>query len=280
MFCEIYKRFNIKRGVIKLGFYLLTIILLIYFLFPFIWMILTSLKTSVEVTTYPPVWIFRPSWAAYQKILFETDFIRYLINSSIISVIAVITGVALALPAAYSIVRYKQNKISLLILLVRIIPAMSYMLPLFIIYQYLGIIDTYLGLILVHLIIVLPLSVWILMGFIEDIPKELEDAAAIDGCSRTGTFFKIVVPLLKPGIIVVTILSLIGTWNCFIFFLVLGGHRTITLPMSVYNFISFEYIDFPALTAAAALMILPIMILAVVLQRYLIRGLTFGAVKG
>jgi multiple sugar transport system permease protein len=149
-----------------------------------------------------------------------------------------------------------------------------------VIYRQLGLINTHAGIILTHIIVVLPLVIWIMAGFFEDVPRELEEAAMLDGCSRVGTFLRIVLPLSRPGIVAATILSFIASWNNFIFVLILGGKDTITLPMAVYSFVSFEDVNWGGLTAAATIITLPILALALLVQRHLTRGLTMGAIRG
>jgi multiple sugar transport system permease protein len=136
------------------------------------------------------------------------------------------------------------------------------------------------GIAFAHIIVTLPLVIWIMIGFFEDVPRELEEAALIDGCSLTGIFFRIVLPLSKPAIVAATILGFIASWNNFIFVLILGGRNTVTLPMAVYSFVSFEDINWGGLTAAATIITLPILALSLMVQRHLAGGLTVGAVKG
>ena len=145
---------------------------------------------------------------------------------------------------------------------------------------FLGLINTYTGIIATHIIVVLPTIIWIMTGFFEDVPRELEDAALIDGCSRMSAFFRIILPLSRPGIVAVVILSFIASWNNFIFVLILGGNHTATLPLAVYSFMSFEDVNWGGLNAAATLITLPILLLSLLVQKQLARGLTMGAVKG
>ena len=137
-----------------------------------------------------------------------------------------------------------------------------------------------LGLIIIQLTLVVPMAIWVMLGFFEDVPAELEEAARIDGASRLGAFFRIALPLCAPGTAVATILGLIASWNNFTFVLILGGGKTTTLPMAVYRFMVFEDIKFGPLAAAAALLTLPIIVLALSVQKYLVSGLSMGAVKG
>jgi multiple sugar transport system permease protein len=256
------------------------LVLLAFFLFPLVWMILSSFKTNVEVTAYPPLWLFRPTLQNYADVFANNPFFSYVVNSTIVAVMAVGIGLLCGLPAAYTMARYRQASLGFLFLMVRILPGIAFLVPLFVIYRRLGLIDTIGGIVLAHITIVLPLVIWIMAGFFEDIPRELEEAAMIDGCSRVGTFVRIVLPLSKPGIVAATILSFIASWNNFIFVLILGGDNTVTLPMAVYSFVSFEDVNWGGLTAAATVITVPILVLSLVVQRYLAGGLTMGAVKG
>ena len=261
-------------------FYGTLIGLLAFFLFTLVWMILSSLKTNVQATAYPPIWLFRPTLQNYVDVFTKNPFFSYMLNSTIIAGAAVGIGLVCGLPAAYSMARHRQAALGFLVLMVRILPGIAFLVPLFVIYRRLGLINTLGGIVLTHVIVVLPLVIWIMAGFFEDIPRELEEAALIDGCSRVGTFVRIVLPLSKPGIVAATILSFIASWNNFIFVLILGGKDTITLPMAVYSFVSFEDVNWGGLTAAATIITVPILVLSLIVQRYLAGGLTMGAVKG
>lgn len=269
-----------ERGADRALFGATLLVLLVFFLFPLVWMILSSLKTNVEVTAYPPLWLFRPTLQNYTDVFANNPFFSYVVNSTIVAVLAVGIGLLCGLPAAYTMARYRQASLGFLFLMVRILPGIAFLVPLFVIYRRLGLIDTIGGIVLAHITIVLPLVIWIMAGFFEDIPRELEEAAMIDGCSRVGTFVRIVLPLSKPGIVAATILSFIASWNNFIFVLILGGDNTVTLPMAVYSFVSFEDVNWGGLTAAATVITVPILVLSLVVQRYLAGGLTMGAVKG
>ncbi len=271
---------RLTKVIENIFFYALLLLLLAFFLFLFIWMVMSSFKTIVQITAYPPLWVFQPTFQNYVDVFTKNPFLKYILNSTIIASAAVGIGLVFGLPAAYSLARFKQARLGFIILLVRILPGIVFLVPLFMIYRRLGLINTYTGIIATHVIIVLPTIIWIMAGFFEDIPRELEDAAMIDGCSRFAAFFRILLPLSRPGIVAVVILSFIASWNNFIFVLILGGKRTITLPMAVYSFMSFEDVNWGGLNAAATIITLPIIILALVVQRQLARGLTLGAVKG
>ncbi|MCC7449663.1 MAG: carbohydrate ABC transporter permease [Anaerolineae bacterium] len=260
-------------------FYGLTGLLLAAFMFVFVWMILTSFKHPRDVTVYPPSLIFEPTLDNYAGVLQKTPFFKQMGNSTIVAVGSVALALILGLPASYAIARYKLRFLSLTILVVRMIPTMVFMLPLFVIYRSLGLIDTHLGLIISHMILSLPMTIWVMMSFFEDVPVDLEDQARVDGCNRWGAFRRIALPLALPGMVVTTILAFIYSWNNFIFVLILGGVNTNTLPMAVFSFMGIEQLNFGGVAAVASLLSLPIIILAIIVQRWLVAGLTLGAVK-
>jgi len=181
---------------------------------------------------------------------------------------------------AYSIAKYRQGKIGMLILLARMTPFVSYLLPWYIIFRYLKLIDTYTALTLTHLIITLPMVAWLMVAFFESVPAELEDAAMIDGCSRWQSFMRIVLPLVRNGIATSAIMSFIFSWNNFMFALVLSGANTKTLPVAIFNFVSYASIDWGSLMSAAVIVTVPIMVIALFTQKYVVSGLTAGATKG
>ncbi len=273
-------RRRVARIIEGIVFYVTLSSLLLFFLFTLGWMILSSFKSNVQVTAYPPLWVFRPTLQNYVGVFTKNPFFSYMLNSTIIAVTAVGVGLVCGLPAAYSMARHRQAALGFFVLTARILPGIAFLVPLFVIYRQLGLINTHVGIILTHIIVVLPMIVWIMAGFFEDIPRDLEDAALIDGCSRVATFARIVLPLSLPGIVAATILSFIASWNNFIFVLILGGKNTITLPMAVYSFVSFEDVNWGGLTAAATIITVPILALSLVVQRFLAGGLTMGAIKG
>ena len=248
-------------------------------LFVFVWMIMTGLKTGVQNIAYPPKFIFRPTLENFQAVFQQHHFFRYLINSLIIATLATGLSLVLGLPAAYSIAKYRQGKIGMIILLARMTPFVSYLLPWYIIFRYLKLIDTYTALTLTHLIITLPMVAWLMVTFFESVPAELEDAAMIDGCSRLKSFLIIVLPLVRNGIATSAIMAFIFSWNQFLFSLILSGPQTKTVPVAVYNFISYGKIDWAGIGAAATLIVLPVSVFAFFVRKTIVQGLTMGALK-
>ncbi len=274
------KRARRARVAKRIGVFVLIALVLVIMLFPFYWMILTSLRNQVANTSPVPVWIFEPTLENYRNVISENNFLRFTWNSFVIASLSTGIGLIIGLPAAYSIARYKQNGLALAILIARLTPYITYLVPWYIAFRALGLIDTYVALTLTHLIVGMPLIIWIMISFFEEIPIELEQAAYVDGASKLGTFFRIVLPLSMPGVVAASILAFIFSWNQFLFSLVLSGPDTKPVPVAVFNFISYGSIDFGGLGAAAVLITLPVVLLTLLIQRYIVSGLTMGAVKG
>jgi multiple sugar transport system permease protein len=250
------------------------------FIFVFVWMVMASLKTQLQNTAIPPLLFFEPTWENYHRVFTRTPIMQYFNNSVIVAIGSTGLGLLLGLPAAFSIALFRQHGLALAVLSSRIMPGMSYLLPWFILFSTLQLIGTHLAVILSHLTVTMPLIIWILIGFFEDLPSELFDAARIDGCSVYGTFARIALPLALPGIIVSGILAFIFSWNNFMLSLILGGSGVRTLPVAVYNFIGETQIDWGGLNATATTVTLPVVFFVLIVQRHVVKGLTLGAVKG
>lgn len=273
------RRARWRRALGRAALYGALLFVISPFMFVFVWMVLSSLKAHVLQTAWPPAFVFRPTLDNYLTVFRTIPFATYLANSLIVSVAATGLGLLLGLPTAYSIARWRQSRLALAILTSRMVPWISFLLPWYLLFSRLGIVDTHLALIVTHLIITLPMTIWLMIAFFEDVPIELEQAALIDGCSRLGAFLRVALPLAMPGIVASAVLSLIYSWNNFIFALILAGGKTRTLPIAVYQFVSYQDIDWGAITATATLMTMPVLILTVLIQRHLVRGLAMGAVK-
>jgi multiple sugar transport system permease protein len=264
----------------KIFWGILVILVIIPFIFPFIWILLASFKTQAQIVATPPVWLFEPTLANYQRVFVEQDFGRFLLNSSIIAVGSTLLSLMVGLPAAYTISRYKQNTIGVFILLARLMPGISYLIPWYILFSKMRMIDTFAALIASHMLVGLPLIVWIMVNYFDGLPRELEEAAQVDGCTLQGAFFRVVLPLSGPGILTASTLSFLFSWNNFMFSLVLSAENTKTLPIAIYNFVSYAEVSWGPVMAAAVVIIAPAIILTMVFQRYVVKGLTMGAVKG
>ena len=270
-----------RKAAHRVAFGFGLILLMAPTLFFFYWMLSLSLKTDVENLAYPPVLIPRAlTLANYAYVFANSPLPRFAINSVIVAVGSTGLSLLLGIPAAYGIARSRRYGTALLILVARMTPALSYLIPWFLLFQQLGLANTYTALILTHLIIGLPLVIWVMLGFFEGVQAELEDAALIDGCSRFGSFLRVAVPLSRPGIVVSGILAFIFSWNNFIFAVVLAGPRLQTLPVAVFSMMSFEQTNWGPLAAAALLITAPVLILTLTVQRDIVAGLAAGGMKG
>jgi len=269
-----------KNIIYKILFYIGVIILIIPPIFVFVWMIMIGLKTGVQNIEYPPLFIFKPTLDNFKAVFQQHNFLQYLINSFIIATSATFISLLIGLPAAYSIARYKQRKLSVAILVARMTPFVSYLLPWYILFRRLGLIDTFTAMITTHLIITLPMIIWLMIAFFEGVPRALEEAALIDGCARSETFLRITIPLSMNGIITSAIISFIFSWNQFLFSLILSGPKTRTVPVAVYNFMSYGKIDWAGIGAAATIIVFPVLIFAFFVRKKIVEGLTRGALKG
>lgn len=269
-----------RRDPVKFLQKLLLIAVVLAFLFPFFWMILASFKTQQQILSTNNVFVFQPTFQNYLDVFQEYSFMQFIINSFFIATVSTVLSLVIGLPAAYSIARYRQNKLGLTILVARIVPGITFLIPWFIIFSKLNLVDSYTSMILSHMLVGLPFIVWIMVSYFENIPLELEESARVDGCTIQGAFWRVVLPISGPGIITSSIFSFVFSWNNFMFSLVLSGQKTKTLPIAVFSFLSYSSINWGGLMAAAVVITLPVLILALFAQKYIISGLTAGAVKG
>ena len=248
------------------------------FFFVFFYMFWNSLKPDY-LFFEPGTWIFDPLWSNYTDVFEQSDLIPNIANSLVISTSATLIGLVCGLLTAYTVARYNLRRLAMAILVTRMIPYITALVPFWIVYKQVGLLNTYTGIILSHLVITIPFGVWIMMGFIEDIPKDLEEAAWIDGASRTQAFLRIVLPLSTPGMVATAILCFIFSWNNFQLALVLGGFDVSTAPVSVFKYADPEAGGSGQMMAAATLVTLPVFFIVLLIQKQLTAGLTIGGVK-
>ena len=259
----------------------LLIIYSIFALFPLLWMLILSIKSDAEM--YTTTFLFSPTLDNYKAVLLESDYLQYMLDSLIVAGGAVIVSVIAGVPAAYALARYnfkKKEDIAFQILSFKFAPEILVVLPLFMVYQMFGIYDSYFGLIWVYQLISMPLLIWVVRGYFEDISVEIEYAAQVDGYSWYQIFFKNLVPLIKPGLVSAALLAFIFAWNCFTFPLMLGGTNVQPITVAITKFIGTDSAHYGQLAVAATISALPAIIFALCIQKHLVRGLSFGAVKG
>jgi multiple sugar transport system permease protein len=263
--------------------YLLLSLFLLWVLIPIYMVFQNSIKPTLAIFADPPQLIFTPTTEHYIEVFTRHNMSSYMLNSLIVALSTMVISLFLGSLAAYSFARLRlrgKEHMALLVLISRMVPAIVLVVPIFTIMRSLKLTNTYWSIIIAHTTFNLPFVVWMMRSFFEEIPEELEDAAMVDGCSRLGAFRRVALPLAAPGLAATAILCLLLSWNEFLFALVLSGKDTRTLPIGISAFIGTVSIDWGASSAAAVVAMVPIFILGLMVQRYLVRGLTMGAVKG
>ena len=265
----------------RLGFWLALLVLLSPALFVFLWMLSLSLKPDVENTAYPPIFIpGNPTLDNFREVFTRSPFGQYTLNSLVVATASTALSLLVGVPAGYGIAKTRAYGLAAFVLISRMTPGLSFLIPWFMLFRYLGLNNTLWALIITHLVIGLPITIWVMMGFFEDLHPELEEAALIDGAGIWDAFRDVALPLARPGMIVAAILAFIFSWNNFIFAVVLAGRETRTLPVAVFNVLTFEQLAWGALAAAALIVTLPVLILTAFVQRQIVVGMTAGGIKG
>ena len=269
----------------NIPFYGALALAVLWTIFPIYWTIATSFKSGEMIFNWPPTYIpFPPTLANYFYIFALQPITRFLANSAIVAIVSTPISVALAAFAAFGFSRFQfrgRNLFMFLFLAVRMLPALIIALPLFIIFRRLGLHDTLLGLIIVYTAFNLPFNIWLLQSFFAEIPNELEDAALIDGCSYWQLFQKIMLPLVAPGLVASAIFCLLLAWNEFAFALTLTYTiKSQTLPIAIAGMTNDRGTLFGSMGAVGTVATLPVLAFAIYVQKYLVQGLTAGAIKG
>jgi multiple sugar transport system permease protein len=293
-----------KSSSRKVLLYILISLTLVFILFPVFWIFIMSIRPEAEQFILPPrpfvptlqnyVTIFLAGTIAWQSgfgsavekasgiVSGQTAGVA-MGNTLIIASVSTVSSILLGLPAAYSFSRFKMRgsrDLQFYILSQRMAPPVAIIVPLFTLLRWAGLNNTYLGLAIAHLSFNLPFAIWLIKGFVDEIPKEMDESAQLDGCSTSGIIWRIIFPLLKPGIAAVAILCFLFSWNEFLFVSILSGPQTTTLTVFLASFITNVAIEWGKLATVVVISFLPAVILVLILQRYLVRGLTFGAVRG
>lgn len=266
--------------------YIVVAVTLITTIFPLYFLIITSIKPFTQQFTYPPVLIVNEiTFDAFHNVFNKWNFVSYCINSIVITVGSVVLSLALGVPMAYSLTRFRfprniNDGLAFFILSVRMLPPIVGIIPIYIIFRNLGLNDTFQGMILAYTVFNLPFTVWIMRGFFMDLPRDFEEAALVDGCSYFNAFLHVILPLSIPAVMTTASLCIIQSWNEFIFAVFLTSQYRKTIPILISSFIGDQQFYWAELTSAASLAVIPVFILILLVQRELVKGLTFGAVKG
>lgn len=249
---------------------------------PLLWMVLASFKTRAQVSQLPPQLIFHPTLDNYREVLRDSDFPRYLLNSTTVAITSTVLSVGLGFLAAYAFVRLRRKRndgLLFWILTMRMVPPLAVLVPYFSMMSAFGLYDTSRGLALVYTTFNLPIAVWLLLGYLDKIPVSIEEAAMTDGCSRLAAIRSVVLPLAAPGLFATAVICMLLSWNEFAFALNLTGEEAKTLPVFLTSWDTQRGINWGPMTASALLVVTPVIAAAAVFQKWLVRGLTFGATK-
>ncbi|RCX13523.1 carbohydrate ABC transporter membrane protein 2 (CUT1 family) [Anaerobacterium chartisolvens] len=251
-------------------------------IFPFLWMVAVSFRNKVDIFT-PGNWFVVPTLKNYVEIINTNDIFVYFYNSIVVAVVTTLVSLVLGGLAAYGFARFewtKREDRAFFALSQKFLPAMAVVIPYFLMASLFNLLDTRLVLIICYTTFNIPFTIWMMRGFIEELPKELEESAFIDGCTRTQTLFKIILPLVAPGLVATSIFCIINSWNEFVFANFLTTINSKTVPTSVMMYLSVSGVKWGEMAATGVLAVMPVLIFAVCVQKHMIRGLTFGAVKG
>lgn len=253
-----------------------------FFLFPIYWLVMISFKTADEIYAFPPVW-----WPASLQfdnylVLFKDGDAMAVWNSLVIASASTLLAMVVGTLCAYSLARYKTggDHLSNWVLSQRMVPPIAVVFPVFLLYAMLGWIDTYVGMILLYTAFNLPYVIWMMRGYIQDIPKTLEEAALIDGCTRWQVIWKVVLPMSRAGLLATAIFTFIFAWNEFLFALVLTRTEVVTYTVQVTHYFGGQSNFWTKIAAMSVLGTLPVFVAVICMQRYLVRGMSLGAVKG
>ena len=262
--------------------YLTLIVVLTVWTFPILWVLVTSLKHRTEIFTAPPVVNFKPTLTNYIFALTERPVLANLRDTLIIATGALIIALLVSIPAGYAFARLRfrfKEQLSFLVLFMQMMPLLGLIVPFFLLITQIRWTDSYRGLVLVNLSVMIPTSIWLMITFFQDLPPEIEEAAAIDGANRWQTFIYVMVPQVAGGIAVTATFAFLLAWNEFLFAVILSGSRVRPITIGLYGFLQFEEALWGPLMATAMLAMIPAIVLSILVQRHIVRGLTLGAVK-
>jgi multiple sugar transport system permease protein len=281
-----------QRHVRHVALVLGAVLLLAWTVFPFVWILLTSLKNPGDIISVPPKFVFTPTIDNYAALVMgeqrgqysstRPDFPLFFLNSLIISLGAVALSVVAGIPAAYALARFSfpmKDGFAFVLMSFRFVPFIAFVIPLYLLYQKFGLYNTHPGLIFAYQLITLPFTIWMLRSFFQEIPLEIQEAAKIDGCSWLGVLTRVILPLSMPGISVTVILGFMFCWNAFNYPLMLAGRQTFPVTVGAIQFISYEQVLWGQMAAATIVAAVPQLVLSLMVQKYIVRGLTMGAVK-
>lgn len=262
--------------------FLITLILVLFYISPIVWLVLLSLQNEVDIFSLPPKILFKPQLIHYQNLFASSQVVDYFKNSLIVSLATTLFALITGSVAAYGCARFPSfisRSFIISLFLLRMLPAIAVAVPIYLISVKIGLLDSYLTLIMVHICGVIPVVVLMMQNCFIEIPSSLEESAMVDGCTRLQSFLWITLPLAAPGMAATAVFAFIMSWNEFLFALILSGRYTQTLPVGVMKFFSDKVTMWGEIAAMGVLMILPVVVFTFFVQKYIVKGLTMGALK-
>jgi len=258
------------------------VVVLVIALTPYLWLIMTSLKSRIDALADQPVWLFTPTFDHYPKVFIDKDYLPLLWNSVVVASTTTLLSLVVGVPAAYVFARhdFAAKEDLFFFFTTRMAPPISVVVPMFLLFSYIGLIDTRTSLILAHSTFNLSLVVWMMRGFFADIPREIDEAAQMDGHSRAGMFLRVLLPLAAPGMAATAVLCFMLSWNEFLYALILVAFEGRTLTVGIPGLVTPHGTLWGQVAAVAVVATVPIIVFTVIVQKHLVRGLTFGAIKG
>ena len=259
------------------------LLIVLFALAPYVWMVLTSVKPSSAIATFPVQYLpADPTLEHYRALLARTSFLRNLLDSLVVAVGAVVLGLGVSVPAAYAFSRFRfagRSGLLVFFLTINMVPVVMLIIPLFVLMRQLGLIDTFVGVVAGHATFAIPFSVWMMTSYFNALPAELDEAALVDGATRWQTIRHVVLPLAMPGIVTTGIYIFVNSWNEYLFAMMLSGQSIKTVTVALQSFIGEFTVQWGLLTAGGTLVAIPVTLLFLVIQRRLVGGLTAGAAK-
>ncbi|MCG6568136.1 carbohydrate ABC transporter permease [Tessaracoccus sp. ZS01] len=255
-------------------------VVLTVLLLPIAWMLLASFRRNLDIVDPSRFLQGAFTWSNYANVLDRYDFAPFVFNSFFVALVSTLIALLVGAPAAYVIARYRIKNATAFLMLARVLPGVSLLVPWYFVFSNLGLVGGYPVLIATHVFVTLPFVVAVMAGFFDGVPVDLEEAAQVDGLTKIGAFLRVALPLSVPGLATAAILAFIFSWNNFLFALVLSSQQTRTLPVAISNFTAYASVDWGGLMAASVIITLPVMLVALAAQKYVVSGLTAGATKG
>jgi len=273
---------RLLRYLSRFLIYFLVILAVILSLAPLVYLFITSFKEPNLTFNLPPVWIFTPTLQNYREVLAGGQFEKYFVNSLVVALSTTAIALFLGGLAAYGFSRFRFRGafwLRMSALIPQMLPPITIIVPLYVLFNGLKLLDTRWALIISYLTFTIPLALWMMIGFFDDVPIELEEAAMIDGCTRLGALIRVSLPLVAPGLAATAILAFLYCWNEFLYAVILTGREARTLPVTITSFMTNKAILWGRIAASGSMVLVPVLVFALLAQRYLVRGLSRGAIK-